>query len=115
MGDPFGEVGPEMKRVLGWIIVVLAIVVWLRVLFGPRGLGYLLALEIERRVLREEISEISHKNEALEEEIRRIREDPLYLERLARRELGLIRKGEVLFIVVQGGDEVRRGHIPTTQ
>ena len=115
MGNPIGEVCPEMKRAFGWFIIALAIVVWLQLLFGPRSLGYLLSLEIERRVLREEISEISRKNEALEEEIRRIREDPLYLERLARRELGLVRKGEILFIVVEGGDEVRRGHLPTAQ
>ncbi len=101
-------------RIVGWMALIAALLIWLQALFSPRGLGQLLSLEIERRALREEIARISRENEALQEEIRRIREDPLYLERLAR-ELGMVRKGELLFIVVGGGDEVRRGDLQTTE
>ena len=39
------------------------------------------------------------ENARLLEEARRLREDPSMIEEIARRELGLIRPGELLFIV----------------
>lgn len=41
------------------------------------------------------------ENARLREEARRLREDPATIEVLARRDLGLIRPGEKLFIVVE--------------
>ena len=39
------------------------------------------------------------ENDRLREEIRRLEDDPATIEELARRELGLIRPGEKVFIV----------------
>jgi cell division protein FtsB len=42
------------------------------------------------------------ENARLRDEIRRLREDPASVEAIAREELGLIRPGELLFIVHEG-------------
>ena len=47
------------------------------------------------------------ENTRLREQIRRLREDPATIESLAREELGLIRDGEVLFIL-RDADPARR-------
>jgi cell division protein FtsB len=39
------------------------------------------------------------ENARLREEIRRLREDPAAIEEIARRELGLIKPGEKMFII----------------
>ena len=39
------------------------------------------------------------RNDALREEIRRLKMDPALIEELARRELGLIKPGETVFII----------------
>ena len=39
------------------------------------------------------------ENDALREQARRLREDPTFIEEVARREFGLIREGERVFII----------------
>ena len=43
------------------------------------------------------ITQIAARNDQLREERRRLREDPVYLEKVAREKMGLIREGEVVY------------------
>jgi cell division protein FtsB len=45
------------------------------------------------------IARVRAENARLREEARRLREDPAAIEEVARRELGLIRPGEKVFII----------------
>ena len=45
------------------------------------------------------IERLRRENADLREQARQLREDPATVEELARRELGLIRPGEILFII----------------
>jgi cell division protein FtsB len=47
------------------------------------------------------ISALRVENARLRENARRLREDPSAIEALARRELGLMRRGEILFVIHQ--------------
>ena len=49
--------------------------------------------------LEERIAALKAENDALREHARRLREDPALIEEVARRELGLIRPGERVFII----------------
>lgn len=49
-------------------------------------------LEYERR-----IAELKGRNRELEKEKRLLLEDPVYLERVAREEMGLVREGEMVY------------------
>lgn len=49
-------------------------------------------LEYERR-----LTELKEKNKELEKEKRLLLEDPVYLEKVAREEMGLVREGEVIY------------------
>lgn len=68
-------------------------------LVGDHGL---LAMRRARRQYEElsaSIARLRAENARLREEARHLREDPSAIEELARRELGLIRPGEKVFIV----------------
>ena len=66
-------------------------------IFGGGGLLQLWRLATERRDLGEETYRLLAKNDELRQTILRLRRSDRALERLARRELGLVRDGEVVY------------------
>lgn len=84
-----------VRGVLG-LVLLLAVVDGV---FGERGL--LANTQLRQRNARERasIDELTARNDALTDEIRRLREDPSAVEELAREELGLIKDGELLIIL----------------
>lgn len=68
-------------------------------LAGEKGLVEMMQASQEQRALERTLAEALRQNDAIREEIRRLQQDPGAIEDLARRELGLIRKGEKLFMI----------------
>ena len=68
-------------------------------LVGDRGLPANLRIRREHRELAAAIAALRATNQRLQLEAQRLRSDPAAIEELARRELGLVRPGERLFIV----------------
>ena len=68
-------------------------------LVGDRGLLAMLRARQEYDALAATIARQRADNARLREEARRLREDPTAIEEIARRELGLIRPGEKIFII----------------
>ena len=67
---------------------------------GHRGLAALMRTRQEHDRLAAEVGASKRENDRLREQIRRLRDgDPAAIEEIARRELGLIRPGERLFII----------------
>ena len=77
---------------VGCILVVDALV-------GEKGLLAMMKARQEYQALEESLHSARAENARLREDARRLREDPTAIEDIARRELGLIRPGEKLFIV----------------
>jgi cell division protein FtsB len=67
--------------------------------FGDRGLLALQAAKRDMGALRARVAALRIENVALQRENRRLREDPAAIEELARRELGLIKPGEIVFTI----------------
>ncbi len=76
-------------------------------LVGDRGLPANLRIRREHRELAAAIAALRATNQRLQLEAQRLRSDPAAIEELARRELGLVRPGERLFIVTD-----RRAPVP---
>jgi len=72
-----------------------AIVAWLA--FGERGLLRLYNAEMERQAHIDRIRRLAAENQALMEEINRLRNDIEYAESVARKELNLIKENEVIY------------------
>jgi len=61
------------------------------------GAGQLRQLRVERQQFGEQTVLLLKQNRALRDEAARLKQDDLYLEGLARRELGLVRPNEVVY------------------
>jgi cell division protein FtsB len=66
---------------------------------GDRGLIAMLDARRQHDELAAAIARQRAENARLREEVRRLKEDPSAIEEIARRDLGLIRPGEKVFIV----------------
>jgi cell division protein FtsB len=65
--------------------------------FGDHGFVHLLRMQAEQRRLEDVAFALQQRNEQLRERIRRYQTDDLYLEKLARERLGLVRHGEIVY------------------
>lgn len=80
---------------LGFVAMVLLV----DAIVGERGLIEMLRARRQHQQLAASIAGARQENARLRLEARRLREDPRRIEELARRELGLIRPGEIVVIV----------------
>jgi cell division protein FtsB len=81
--------------------LVLAILgVGVSAILGEHGVLHLLRLRAERRAHGERVFGLLERNARLRTQIQRLRSDDLYLEELARRQLGLVRPDELVYRVV---------------
>lgn len=82
---------------LGFIVLAtsVSIVVWLW--YGESGFVHLYQIKVEREASMERIRLLTEENQALFEEIHRLRTDMGYVESLARERLNLIKENEVIY------------------
>ena len=87
------------RRLLRHALVFITAVIIIDAIAGEKGLLALLQARREYSALERSLERARTENADLREIARRLREDPTAIEEQARRELGLIKPGEVLFIV----------------
>ena len=87
------------RQIVRALVFLVSAVVFVDALVGDRGY---LAMRRARREYTDAALAVGRQrmdNAHLREEARRLREDPAAIEEIARRELGLIRPGEKVFII----------------
>ncbi len=91
--------GVRNRRLVYGLLLLVASAIVVDGLVGDRGLLAMLRARHEYDTLAATIGKQRSDNAKLREEARRLKEDPAAIEEVARRELGLIRPGERVFIV----------------
>jgi cell division protein FtsB len=86
-----------VQRALPIAILVLAAVGAPILIFEPQGLPRMRALDAELSRVETENAELRRDIDALKSEVQALRDDPAAVERIARNELGLVRKNEIVF------------------
>jgi cell division protein FtsB len=81
------------------VLLFVASLIIVDTMVGDRGLPAMLRARREYDELAVTIAREKAENARLRAEARRLREDPTTIEEIARRELGLIRPGERVFII----------------
>lgn len=84
-------------QVLSAMLVLAIVAVAISSLFGDDGITHLLHLRAERQALGNTAFALLERNQDLHRQVDRLRSDDLYLEGLARRELGLVRPNEFVY------------------
>jgi cell division protein FtsB len=84
-------------QVLSAALVLAIVGVTASALLGEHGVAHLLRLRAERRTLGETAFGLLQQNHRLRDAIARLKTDDVYLEGLARRQLGLVRPNELVY------------------
>jgi cell division protein FtsB len=87
------------RRAVQYLLVFIGCVIVVDALVGDKGLLAMMKARQEYRALEDSLEHARADNARLREQARRLREDPSAIEEIARRELGLVKPGEKLFIV----------------
>jgi cell division protein FtsB len=61
-------------------------------------------LQIRSQDLDRELKKLQYENQLLETELKLLRDDPVYLERVARQKLNKAKEGEIVYKVVREGE-----------
>jgi cell division protein FtsB len=81
----------------GPIFVLLLMALVAHVLFGEHGFLAMRRAQHEVEKLRQDIAQLNADNKQLSEEIQALKTDPQLIERIARQEMGLAKRGELIF------------------
>ena len=87
----------KRKRRLLIVILVFLLILGLVSFFGEKGILHLLRLEKELVRIKESNKKMEEENEKLKEEVRRLKTDKRYIEEIARKELGMVKEGEIIY------------------
>ena len=90
---------PRWRRGLNFLLVFLTIVLVVDALIGEKGLVETMRARRQSRDVAASVERLRVENARLRELIGRLHGDAGTIESIARRDLGLIRPGEVLFIL----------------
>lgn len=87
------------RRIARYILALVTLILVVDAVVGEKGLLALFQARREFQAVETALAQERAQNAQLREDARRLREDADAVEELARRELGLIRPGEKLFII----------------
>ncbi len=90
---------PWRTRLFQYGLAFVTVILVVDALVGEKGFLDTLRARRQYREVATALFQKRAENTRLRDEIRRLREDPARIEEVAREELGLMRDGEVLFIV----------------
>jgi cell division protein FtsB len=87
------------RRIVRFTLAFVTAVLIVNAFAGEKGLIALWQARRQAAAVERALNQARDENRALREQARRLREDPAAIEDAARRDLGLIKPGEKLFIV----------------
>ncbi len=94
------QVNAEVKKkqmIFFTVIVLTLLYLSISLIFGDMGLFKYMELNRTRKNLEQQIAQISTQNEQLRSQLKSLKDDPFYREKLAREEYGLSRPDEYIF------------------
>lgn len=96
---PRAQTSARRTKLIQAAILAVAAVITIDALVGEKGLLQTFRASRDHARIVQSIATLRHENARLRDTARRLREDPATIEEVARRELGLVKPGEVLVIV----------------
>jgi len=92
----------KIHRKILILIVIIGVVIFL---FANKNFQTLLILNKEIVQLKQRIAGLEDENKELKEDMEAMKNDPEYIESLAREELGLIKPGETKYRFIESQEE----------
>jgi cell division protein FtsB/cell division protein DivIC len=79
------------------LVLLLFLILGFFTFSGDKGILHLLRLQKELARIKETNVKIEEENRRLREEVSRLQHDKRYIEEIARKELGMVKEGEVIY------------------
>lgn len=89
-------------KLIGAILILLLIWLQYRLWLGDGGIPEVLGLEQEIETIQAQVSRLEERNQALAAEVSDLKKGIEAIEERARSELGMIKKDEIYFQVIDG-------------
>ncbi len=101
-------VDPGRKNILTIFLLIAIILMFVYAVFGSRGVLRIVQAEEQKHDLELQLADLEKQQEQLKETIEKLRHDKVYLEKLARTRLGMVREGELIYHVTDNESEEKR-------
>jgi len=85
------------KKHLFLLLLCLLLILGFFTFFGEKGILHLLRLKQELTKIKEMNLKMEEENQRLKEEVRRLQYEKRYIEEIARKELGMVKEGEIIY------------------
>ena len=85
------------KRRLLLFILFFFLILGFLTFFGDKGILHLFRLQKELVRIKETNTKMEKENRNLREEVRRLQHEKRYIEEIARKELGMVKEGEIIY------------------
>jgi len=95
----------DRQKILLLIVILVLFSLLVFIMFSDSGLADLFKLKSEKDRLLQENTRLKRENLTMYRMIERLKNDPEYIESIARKELGMIKKGEVILKPRSSADE----------
>jgi len=105
---PADQASLPSRRSYFFLLIFVATALVANAVVGERGLIATRAAKRHAKALAAEIEAVQVQNDALREQANELRTDPKAIESVARDELGLMRKGELLILLNDGPEVAER-------
>jgi len=95
----------DKQKIFLSAVILMLFSLLLFIMFSDSGLADLFKLRSEKDRLLQENARLKRENLTMYRTIERLKNDPDFIESIARKELGMIKKGEVILKPKPSGDE----------
>ena len=85
------------KKHLLLLILIPLLILGALTFFGEKGIFQLFHLKKEADQIKERNIKLEEENQKLREEVKRLQKDKRYIEEIARKELGMVKEGEIIY------------------
>jgi len=85
------------KRRIFIVVLIVLLILGVFTFFGEKGILHLLRLQKEVARINEKNIKLEEENQKLREEVKRLQSDKRYIEEIARKELGMVKEGEIIY------------------
>ncbi|MDI7260088.1 MAG: septum formation initiator family protein [Thermodesulfobacteriota bacterium] len=85
------------KKHLFFLLLFLFFVFGFFTFLGDKGILHLLKLQKELARIKEINFKMEEENQRLKEEVKRLQHEKRYIEEIARKELGMVKEGEIIY------------------
>lgn len=96
------------QKIMVTFAVLILVNFLLIIVFGEKGLADLVSLRGNRKSASEHTEALVKKNISLYHQIERIKYDPVFIESMARKQLGLVGKNDLILKPARGTQKQRK-------